>query len=80
MDFDHSSYHGAMAEDFLDVSKMNVKPQKKKMNYNLSIPKGVRAVLEERGVNTKGMNGDKMREILGSHNGFKNVKSRVEQF
>lgn len=50
------------------------------MNYSLSIPKGAHAVLEERGVNTKGMDGDKMREILGSYNGFKNVKSRVEQF
>ena len=24
--FDHSSYHAAMADDALDVSKMNVKP------------------------------------------------------
>ena len=88
--FDHSSCHGAMA----GCVKMNVNPGGKqwimhdgwwngkpqKMNYSLGIPKGLRAVLEERGVNTKGMNGEKMREILGSHNGFKNVKSRVEQF
>ena len=92
--FDHSSCHGAMAEDSLDVSKMNVNPGGKqrvmhdgwwngkpqKMNYSLGIPKGLRAVLEERGVNTKGMNADKMRETLGSHNDFKNEKSRVEQF
>ena len=53
--FDHNSCHGAMAEDSLDVSKMNVKPGEKqrvmrdgwwngkpqKMNYSLGVPKGV---------------------------------------
>ena len=73
--FDHSSCHGAMADDSLDVSKMNVNPGGKqrvmrdgfwngkpqKMNYALGIPKGLRTVLEERGVSTKGMNADQMR-------------------
>ena len=78
--FDHSSCHGAMAKDSLDVSKMNVGPGGKQrvmrdgfwdgkpfhMNRN-SVPKGLKAVLEERGVSTRHMNADKMREILGNH-------------
>ena len=50
------------------------------MNYSLGIPKGMRAILEERGVNTRGMNGDKIREVLGSHPDFKNEKSSIERF
>ncbi len=52
-----------MPDDVLDVSRMNVNPTGKhrvmrhgwwggkpqKMNYALRIPKGIRAVLEERG-------------------------------
>ena len=82
--FDHSSCHGAMAEDSLDVSKMNVGPGGKQrvmrdgfwdgkpfpMNRN-GVPKGLKAVLEERGVSTRHMNADKMREILGNHSDFK---------
>ena len=48
------------------------------MNYAIGIPKGLHAVLEERGINTKGMNADKMREILGSHPDFRNEKNRIE--
>lgn len=50
------------------------------MNYAIGVPKGLRVVLEERGVDTRGMNGEKMREVLGSHPDFKNEKSRVERF
>lgn len=50
-----------------------------KMNYAIGIPKGMHVILEERGINTKGMNADKMREILGSHPDFKNEKSRIER-
>ena len=92
--FDHSSCHGAMAEDSLDVNKMNVNPGGKqrmmrdgwwngkpqKMSYALGVPKGLRAVLEERGVNTRGMNADEMRKVLGSHRDFREEKSRVERF
>jgi len=63
--FDHSSCHSAMPDDALDVNKMNVNPGGKqrvmrdgwwagkpqKMNYSLGVPKGMRAVLEERGIN-----------------------------
>ena len=54
------------------------KPQK--MNYNLGIPKDMRVVLEERGVNTHTMTAEKMQEILGSHLDFANEKSNIELF
>ena len=51
-----------------------------RMNFAIGVPKGLRNVLEERGVNTRGMNGDQMREVLGSHSDFKNEKSLIERF
>jgi len=84
--FDHSSCHEAMPDDALDVFKMNVNPGGKqrvtrdgffwngkpqKMNYSLGVPKGMRIVSEERGIDTCKMNADKMREVLGSHADFK---------
>ena len=35
---------------------------------------------QPRGVDTRGMSADKMREILGSHPDFKNEKSSIERF
>lgn len=66
--FDHSSCHAVMADDALDVNKMNVNPggkqrvmrdtvwqgQVQKMNFSLGVPKGMRTVLNERGVDTTG--------------------------
>ena len=37
--------------------------------------KGMKIVLEERGVETKGMNDDKMREVLNTFQDFKNKKT-----
>ena len=93
--FDHSSWHAAMPEDALVVSRMNVnrggkqpvmrdgwwggKPQR--MYFNLeNIPKGMRQVLDERGVNTRGMKADEMRTVLGTHPDFKYEKSSIERF
>ena len=87
--FDHSSCHAAMPEDGLDVTKMNVNPGGKqrvmrdgwwggkpqKMNYTLGVPKGIRVILEERGVDTRGKKADELREILRNHPDFKNEKS-----
>ena len=67
-----------MADDTLDVSKTNVSPGGKQrvmhdgfwdgkvqsINYAIGIPKGMRVILEDRGINTKGMNADRMREVL----------------
>ena len=83
-----------MPDDALDVSKMNVYPggnqrimrdgfwngKIQHMNYAIGIPKGLCVILEERGIDTKGMNGDQMREILGSHEDFKNEKSLIERY
>ena len=60
---------------------MNVKPGGKqpKMRdtiwngFNICVPKGMKQVLEERGVNTSKMNADEMRTVLGSMTDFKNV-------
>ena len=86
--FDHSSCHAAMPSDALDVSKMNVYPGGKQrvmrdgwwggkpqsMNFALGVPKGLRHVLEERGVDTRSMKVDDMRAALGNHPDFKNEK------
>lgn len=48
-----------------------------KMNYAIGIPKGLRVVLEEQGIDTSGMNGDKMREVLGSHPDFKDCNMDI---
>ena len=42
------------------------------MNYFLGLLKGMRVILEERGVNTRGMNTDKMQADLDSHPDFMN--------
>lgn len=56
----------------------NGKPQK--MNYALGVPKGMRVVLEERGISTHHMVADQIREVLNSHPDFKNEKSTIERF
>ena len=70
--FDHRSCHAAMPDNALDASKMNVNPggaqrvttdgwwagKPHKMNYALGVPKGMRAVLEEQGINTRGIKAD----------------------
>ena len=92
--FDHSSCHAAMPHDALDVNAMNVKPGGKqrvmrdgfwngkvqKMNFSLGVPKGLRVVLEERGINTKGLGASEMRGILSQHDDFKNEKSKIERY
>ena len=91
--FDHSSCHSAMSDDALDVSKMNVNPGRKqrvmrdgfwdgkaqRMVTSAGIPKEMRIVLEERGVNTHAMTREKMREVLACHADFKHEKSRIER-
>ena len=42
------------------------------------IPKGMKQVLEERGIDTCGMTAACMKEVLGSHSDFKDQKSKVE--
>ena len=83
-----------MPDDAPSASKMNVNPGGKqrvmrdgwwdgnpqKMNYALGIPKAMRVVLQERGIDTRNMNVEQMREVLKSHPDFKNEKSAIECF
>ena len=50
------------------------------MKYAIGMPKCLRVILEEGGIDTKGMNGYQMHEILGSHKDFKNGKSLIERY
>ena len=40
----------------------------------------MKQVLEEKGVDTRGMTATRMKEVLGSHPDFKDQKSKVEVF
>ena len=81
-----------MADDALDASKMNVNPgakqpvmcntvragkEQKEMVFNLGIPKGMKAVLEERGINTQHLKGEQMQIILRNHDDFKNEQPKI---
>ena len=50
------------------------------MNFSLGVPKGLRRVLKEWGVDTRSMKADDMRVALSSHPDFKNEKSLIERF
>lgn len=92
--FDHSSCHTAMAVDALDVNQMNVKPggkqavmhdtfwegQRQEMVDSSGIPKGMKLVLEERGICTDTLKADDMRKILQNHHDFQNEKPRIITF
>ena len=51
-----------------------------KMVMDDGTPKGVRMVLEERGINTSRMNGDNMLSILANHEDFHNEKTLLEAY
>ena len=92
--FDQSSCHTAMAENALDVSKMNVGPGGKqarmrdtvwagklqKMCFNIGVPKGMKIILEERGINTDSLHKEDMQMILKNHEDFRNEKPRIIRF
>ena len=92
--FDQSSCHRAFADDTLNVRKMNVQPggaqpamrdtmwgrRVQKMVMDDGTPKGMKMVLEERGINTRNMNADDMRVVLANHEDFRTEKTIVEHF
>ena len=92
--FDHSSNHAARSADALVANAMNVSVggkqpkmrdtvwngQPQKMVCDDGQPKGLRMVLEERGVNVAGKLRDKLVAILKEHDDFKAEKSMVERF
>jgi len=90
--FDHSSSHTAFAEDALNVNKMNVRPggaqpkmrdtmwrgRAQRMVFPDGMPKGMKQVLIERGINVTKMKAEQMREVLQGMPDFKYEKTRVE--
>ena len=74
--FNQSSRHTAFPDNALNVNRMNVKPggaqaamhntlwngMYQRMVFRDGTPKGMKQVLEERGVNTKRMKAERMRE------------------
>ena len=91
--FDNAPSHKKCSNDTLNVSHMNVRDGgkqpimrdtvwngevQKMVNENCS-PKGMRTVLEERGVDTKGMNASKLREVLGQHPDFRAPRTILEE-
>ena len=91
--FDQSSGYTAFADNALNVNRMNVRPggaeailhdtvwngMSQRMVLSDGRPKGTKRVLEERGVNTKGMKAERMREVLGEMSDFKYEKKKVER-
>ena len=92
--FDQSSGHCAFRDDALNVNRMNVNPggaqpkmrdtvwdgKVQRMVYSDGRPKGMRQVLEERGIDTNRMKAPDMRLVLGAHNDFKYEKTALEHF
>jgi transposase len=90
--FDQSSCHKAYNDDALNAYKMNLssggtQPKMRDTVFNgkcqklvdsKGVPKGLKQVLSERGVNTEGMNKAAMVEELSSHQDFKSEKNMVE--
>ena len=87
---DHSSCHGAYAENTLNAHKMNAKPGGKQpvmrdtfywsssaslfQHWSTKTPD----VLKERGIDTSKMKVDDMRKELASHSDFQNEKTKIE--
>ncbi len=92
--FDQSSCQKAYADDALNAKRMNVKPggaqpsmrdtvwarKPQKMVDRNGVPKGMKQVLKERGINTEKMRGDDMRIVLANHEDFRMEKTIVEHF
>ena len=92
--FDQSSRHKAFAEDALNAKRMNVRPggaqpkmrntvwagHVQKMTMDDGTPKGMKMILEERGINTSSMKADDMKIVLSFHDDFRTEKTLVEKF
>ena len=92
--FDQSSCHRAFAEDALNAKRMNVRPggaqpkmrdtvwagHVQKMTMDDRTPKGMKMILEERGINTSSMKADDMKIVLSFHDDFRTEKTLVEKF
>ena len=84
--FDHSSCHGAYADDALIASRMNAKPggtvwdgKVQRMVFSVGVAKGLIQVLKERGRYRPGMKLEEMRAEISSHPNFKNEKTKISK-
>ena len=91
--FDNAPSHKKVAADALNADKLNVRPGGKqpclrdtmwdgrvqKMQLPDGRPKGMKLILEERGVCTDGMVAEKLREKLQTFEDFKTQKSLLEE-
>ena len=87
--FDQSSCHKAYTEDALNPRVMNVNPggqqpvmrdtvwagAVQKLVDENGVPKGMKRVLQERGINTATMVTDDMRTVLANHEDFRTEKT-----
>ena len=92
--FDNAPSHRKVADDALNADKMNVGPGGKqpkmrdtvwggkvqKMVDDEDVPKGMRTVLQERGVDTTGMKAKDMRDILKTFPDFIGQKTILEDY
>ena len=92
--FYNAPSHRKVADDTPNADKMNVGPggkqpkmrdtvwqgQIQKMVDGNGIPRGMKAILEERGVDTTGMKGNEMRQKLKSYPDFQNQKTLLEDY
>jgi transposase len=92
--FDHSSCHAAMALDVnkMNVKPAGKQRIMRDTTWNgkvwklystdrdgKKVAKGMKMVLEERGISTVGKSADWMRQTLGEHSDFKGEKSMIER-
>ena len=91
--FDNALSHRKCSEDSLSAECMNVRPGGKQPMMRDTIfngkiqkmvlpdgrPKGMKIILQERGVDTSGMNAEKMKEIMEEFEDFKNKTTLVEE-
>ena len=90
--FDNAPSHKKMSEDSLNIERMNFNPggmqpimrdtvwngQIQRMVLPDGTPKGMKKVLEERGVDTMGMKAPQLREKLKTYEDFQNPKTLFE--
>ena len=92
--FDNAPSHRKVADDALNADRMNVGPggkqpvmrdtvwggQVQKMVDANGIPKGMKIILEERGVDTTGMRANDMRDLLKSFPDFKKQITLLDSY
>ena len=91
--FDNAPSHCKVSDDALNAERMNVGPGGKQPIFRDTVfdgkpqtmvladgrAKGMKIVLQERGINTDGMVALKMREILNQYEDFSNKKTILEE-